>query len=485
MISEKAKQKLSEKQAGWLAKHPAELSVKVVRSGAYWRALAKGTGLHLAKDGAASRDPCTPLPTVRCAALRKQLIEDGFFTLNPHELVTSPRDVSALCAGAERLNAHGWPATMLLMYDEAWSLARRVDALMRAVSGCALAYDTLAWRVDPGEGQSGFAPHRDRQPADVPCSFQSDGTPRYATCWIALSEATVDNSCLYIVPRAHDPGYDAGDDHSPDALDPLLATLRSDAAVQAIRACPLPPGGCLVFSHRIMHWGSQGRPSAGAPPRVSISFGCSDSAFEEPYLFANAAAAAAGTSANLAADHNASESAGAASAPPAAVRVALAAAQLIGYHERFAFGAPLLRLLARLFRSGKAYFTPSYYAKIAHELRDACVDRQQGGGGGAKEVQLDEARPSAAAGTGCADESDEMDDAMDDAMDEALEAMLEAQMEAADNLYDDFDDYADGEVNEDEHSGRSGRSAKGTHVVQRKPAKRRRKELSKGKAATA
>lgn len=70
--------------------------------------------------------------------------------------------------------------------------------------------DALAWRVDARGGECGFSPHRDRQPDDCGASFRSDGTARYATCWIALSEATPESGCLYVIPRDQDPGYTAG-----------------------------------------------------------------------------------------------------------------------------------------------------------------------------------------------------------------------------------------------------------------------------------
>ena len=95
---------------------------------------------------------------------------------------------------------------------------------MLALTGCSPSFDTLAWCVDPRDGQAGFAPHRDRQPADVAASSRADGSPRYATLWLALSEATPENSCMHLVPRRHDPGYDAGDDHSPEAHRHFLDT---------------------------------------------------------------------------------------------------------------------------------------------------------------------------------------------------------------------------------------------------------------------
>ena len=225
----------------------------------------------------------------------------------------------AVRIGVKRLVAHGWPASLIMMYDEVWAMAHQISALMEAVSGCTNSLDTLAWMVTPSLGQSGFAPHRDRQPADVPGSFRPDGTPKYCTAWIALSEASSDTSCLYLVPRPHDPGYDAGDDHSADAEDPLMRALKTDAAVQAVHACHLRPGGAVFFSHRAMHWGSRGRPDCERP-RISVSFGCSDPSFERPYFKKPAVHLPF---------------------PKPSLRAALVSAQLINYHERCAAPRPL------------------------------------------------------------------------------------------------------------------------------------------------
>ena len=231
-----------------------------------------------------------------------------------------------------------------------------------------MSFDMLAWLIAPSEGQAGFAPHRDRQPSDVRGSFHPDGSPKYCTAWsvllltvapptlalslalslalaltltrVALGDADAETSCLYLIPRGVDPGYDAGDDatevrlygvsrpllpfwppsfctphayptlpalpssllptlllysHPPHlhlhpqphphqgAEDPLVALLRSDSAVQSIRACPLPAGGAVLFSHRVMHWGSRGHPRC-TTPRFSLSFGCADPSFERAYL---------------------------------------------------------------------------------------------------------------------------------------------------------------------------------------------------------
>lgn len=64
-------------------------------------------------------------------------------------------------------------------------------------------------------------------------------------------------------------------------------------------------------TRRTIHWGSRGRP--GYPtPRISISWGCADDAYEPAYFARDCLPC-----------------------PPLALRLALAGAQMIVYHERF------------------------------------------------------------------------------------------------------------------------------------------------------
>ena len=183
-----------------------------------------------------------------------------------------------------------------------------------------------------------------------------------------------------------------------------MALLRSDRAVQSIRACALPAGAAVLFSHRVMHWGSRGHPRC-TTPRFSLSFGCADPSFERPYLKA-------------AASHL--------PFPRPAVRAALAAAQLINYHERFAFDAKQLRTFGRTFAASRGDFARAYAQKVAAELKSAVDDRARSRG--------------AASSAAAAGDDDDDDDDDEGAMEDALEAMLDAQMGADDeNLFDDFD----------------------------------------------
>ena len=421
-------------------------------SAEYWRKVVPG--LHVADAEFLAGATPLVLSAEMVDRCRTQLQADGFFTLPPDALPWAS-SLQAMRIGVRRLIKRGWPASMLLIYDEAWAMAHQISSLMAAVSGgCANSLDTLAWSVTPCLGQSGFAPHRDRQPADVPGSFRADGTPKYCTCWVALSAATTDNSCLYLVPRGHDPGYDEGDDHSPDAEDPLLRVFRSsDAAVQSVRACPLKPGGVVIFTHRAMHWGSKGQDGC-ADARISISYGFTDPGFEAPYFRSVEQALPF---------------------PPVPLRAALASAQLINYHERFDFGLPLLRRFGATFNAHRPKFTQEYAEKTAAEYLAACNDLMQRAAAGKSDAQSDAqsdgspgaslssangqqqeqqeqpqkkkrkkskagaaAFPGMHAGHGWEEEEEEEDEA-DAALDDALDAMLDAQAAADGNLFDDFD----------------------------------------------
>ena len=98
----------------------------------------------------------------------------------------------------------------------------------------------------------------------------------------------------------------------------------------------------------------------------------------------------------------------------------------------------MLRRFYATFRKHSALFTKQYRQKTAAEFKDATDDLKV-----RKEASRAGGRIASGARVDGSDEDDE-DDEDDAALDDALEAMLDAQAEADDeNLFDDFDDYAD------------------------------------------
>ena len=329
-------------------------------AGAYWTALVPW--LHVSRDRAAflARARVFELAPAELASCAEHLRTRGYFDLPRARLRATAAGgwaapLADLARGIERLMEYGWSALWIMVYDEVWALAHQLSAVVRAATGGANAnnFDVLAWHVDPKRGQKGFSPHRDRMNAHTPeeaaKGFAADGAPKYVSAWLPLTDATCDNSCLYVLPATEDPGYHGGD--APGS-NPLAGALAEDPTrYQHIRALPRPAGTPLLFSHRLIHWGAatNAEPSSlgdedannGNAPRVAVGFAFSADDYEAPYL--------PRTHLPL---------------PPVELRVALAAAQAIVYHKRLHFGRHELALFNRIFSSQKHSFDARYAKKI-------------------------------------------------------------------------------------------------------------------------
>jgi ectoine hydroxylase-related dioxygenase (phytanoyl-CoA dioxygenase family) len=237
--------------------------------------------LSLAAD---KSDTC--IEPLQAEGHRRGLLQQGYARVD--EVLDSSL-IHKLQSGAEALQQAGYPASFLLLFDETWQLARHSQRILKAATHKAnvFNFDILAWCITNNKSgtstssSKGFSPHRDRQPANVPDSFHPDGQAKFVTHWIALSQATPENSCLYMIPKPQDPGYMQGD---IDTHDPLQRALYNKESYQYIRSFPRTAGTSLLFTHRIIHWGSAREESSTIPPRVAISFVASDPDYEKPYL---------------------------------------------------------------------------------------------------------------------------------------------------------------------------------------------------------
>ena len=157
--------------------------------------------------------------------------------------------------------------------------------------------------------------------------------PKYVSVWMALVDCTPENSCLYVLPRQSDPGYHG----VGDAIQPY--------SVQSIVCQPILQGGLLVFSHRLLHWGSfpvKGHERQAA--RIAFSCAFADSSFEDSY-FDN----------DLYLPF-----------PPLGLRLGLISGQQIQYaHLAPSLTKEELKLHQRIFCSQKHYFADKYYQKTA------------------------------------------------------------------------------------------------------------------------
>jgi hypothetical protein len=246
----------------------------------FWESLCP----QLSLEGPATGDSTLPAQLPRTDGLRRRLIEDGYFHVGAEQVPWSA-SLPCLVTAAGQIAAAGWPSSFLIVYREPWLIAHELaDSLRDATGGTHLSCDWQVVSVDGTENKAGWsngAPHRDRSGATVHRGFGEDGCPLCTTVWIPLTAATTENSCLYVLPKNHDPGYGV---EEPAAVHDHI--FDDGFAVQAIRALPCASGAVICMSHRLLHWGSlpQSFDGVPTPPRVALSFGTSAAAFEAPFL---------------------------------------------------------------------------------------------------------------------------------------------------------------------------------------------------------
>tara|TARA_A100001015_G_C15043592_1_gene741672 strand:+ start:1695 stop:2588 length:894 start_codon:yes stop_codon:yes gene_type:complete len=193
------------------------------------------------------------LPKETLKSEERKLIKDGYFIFEDchRESETAP-----LYACMKQCYENGALPIFASLFDEFWDLLSKHQNSIETLLDheYALLPDIWAWVVDPKEGTSGWAPHRDKLFPVI----REDGRPNSLTLWIPLSDATTENGCISILPASLDPNYP----HKPDLQIPNL---------QDIRAIPAKKGSLLGWNQAIIHWG--GRCSEWADePRISLAF---------------------------------------------------------------------------------------------------------------------------------------------------------------------------------------------------------------------
>lgn len=156
---------------------------------------------------------------------------------------------AAMSRGIEALHGAGLPGIFAYVYDELWEPIAALDATARAELGD---YDVLsdAWAFRVAPGARGWSAHRGWH--------EHEGERTMLNVWVALTHATQDTSCMFVVPLDRDPSY-------PGNLESIA--VPEGAAV----ALPALPGTALVWDANVLHWGGEMSASATSP-RMSITY---------------------------------------------------------------------------------------------------------------------------------------------------------------------------------------------------------------------
>ena len=260
-------------------------------------------------------------------------IPDGFELLRRNGFVVRPplapvQDMARLAAVMQRLESAGWPPVFCFMSDAIWDfVATQVWPIVRALLGVDCVLDSgsaFAWSLKATgkstfprdgefrswqnavssinttvpkekeqEGHRGFGssfglPHRDYSAADSlyreggeevkgsPKATASDH-PAILNVWIPLNDATLDNGCMYVVPKEFDIDFARTDNHHAH-MNPATEVQRGKSSkiqfpLHGVRALPAPAGSLIAWYGNTIHWGSSCSRYAKAPRKsIALTF---------------------------------------------------------------------------------------------------------------------------------------------------------------------------------------------------------------------
>jgi hypothetical protein len=217
----------------------------------YWRELNPRMTVYGSEPGEAAEKTGVDPSTVEGPL--QMLSTYGYFKMPP--IVSAPA-IEKMRTCFEVTRAAGWHPSFVFIYDEFWR-AFRGPALVRFLTGAlGRGYGQLpyCWGHYVLANSRGWRPH-----VDGPSTFNK------LTVWLPLNDVTLENGCIYVVPRNAE---------TEQISDGFWSKKNFDAAdtlklLQNSKALPAAAGSYLGWSPNVIHWGSTSGPLA--PSRISIS----------------------------------------------------------------------------------------------------------------------------------------------------------------------------------------------------------------------
>jgi hypothetical protein len=220
----------------------------------YWQSL--NSGMNVCRTEKSETQENADLDSSVVARPLQMLSTLGYFQTPP---MAQSRSIEKMKSCLEITQGAGWHPTFVYVYDEFWS-AFRGPALVRFLTG-ALGenYGQLPylWGHSVPANSKGWRPH-----VDGPSSLTK------LTVWLALSDATLENGCMYVIPR------NAETEKISDQFATLKSIDRDDVRklFQNVRALPAPAGSYLGWRPDLIHWGSKSGPLATTRLSISVEF---------------------------------------------------------------------------------------------------------------------------------------------------------------------------------------------------------------------
>ena len=229
---------------------PVRLTLEMIRSPEFWRQQCPALSIN-GRLASWDRDVGT-LSSTTLDIYQQHMREEGYIQ---DRNLACERLAPALADAVRTCKRLGLSPVFVFVFDEAWECFYSLYPMISSMLGetYRVLPDFFAWHIDPQAGESGNIPHRDQGYK----SLAEDRSPKSLTVWIPLTEATPQNSCIYVLPANRDPVYGTENE------DKLQVDLTQ------IRALPAKPGDFIVWSQALLHWGSATTRFA-AHPRISL-----------------------------------------------------------------------------------------------------------------------------------------------------------------------------------------------------------------------
>lgn len=263
---------------------------------------------------------------------------EGFSRLDTNPSLLKAYKCKKLGLVAEKLVESGYHESFLYLFDETWNLIMNECSRSHASTGLNIGGE-LVVNFRKQSDQGGFStPHRD-QVINKPNSFFENGLPKQVVVWIALTDALLETSCLYVIPKQYDEYHDSSLSYTHRVLG------NTDNWIN-ILALPAQCGESIVLSHRVIHWGSKMRSNC---TRISLAITTTDGECW-PRFLKNPTVI-----------------------PPLETRLALIAGNGIKFQEASLMEKPHIRLFCELFkrcdRSGlESWFVQDVMSKIERTM---------------------------------------------------------------------------------------------------------------------
>lgn len=194
---------------------------------------------------------------------RKNLVQrlgrDGYLKTGPF---IDPNLIAAMKHAMLVLRRQGLPPVFAYVYDEFWDIARGPSfrALLADAfgPGCRQSPRVWAFHIGTEDGAVGWPPHVDG-------GHLAHTTDRI-TLWIPITDATLENGCMNVVPKHLLPSS-LPDDFANDASGISPKVWRT--MLQGARALPVRAGSMLAWDFQVVHWSSFC--DGAVEPRMSLA----------------------------------------------------------------------------------------------------------------------------------------------------------------------------------------------------------------------